>query len=93
VQAVGSTFYGVYGALNLDNGTASLFPSGVTFQRDFTGTPGMGTFGLVDGSSNPVGGSIDPFFFTSSVPEPGTLLLLATGLLGVFGGRRKLLAR
>jgi hypothetical protein len=93
VQAVGNTFYGVFGALNLDNGTASLFPSGVSFQRDFTGTPGTGSFGLVDGSNNAVGGSIDPFFFSSTVPEPGTLLLLGTGLLGVFGGRRKLLAQ
>jgi hypothetical protein len=62
---------------------------GNTFYGAFAG------LGNVNGGGIDTTGLIDPFFVsgTDTVPEPGTLLMLATGLFGVFAGRRKLLAR
>jgi hypothetical protein len=43
LEGIGTTFYGIFGASNLDDGTNATF-NNVTFQRHFTGTPGTGTF-------------------------------------------------
>ncbi len=65
LQGVGHTFYGIFSASNANNGTDALF-STVTFQRDFTGSPGTAGFQLTDGSGHNVSASIDPFFFTAA---------------------------
>jgi hypothetical protein len=54
--------------------------------------PGTSTFGLVDGSNNPVVTSIDPFVFSftpTAAPEPAALTLLGTALLGFAGLHRR----
>ena len=63
LKAVGDTFYGTFSASNQADGTHAIFPGGVVFQRDFTGTPGTSSFQLTDGSGNPVAASIDPYYF------------------------------
>jgi hypothetical protein len=83
LQAVGTTFDGVFSASNDDNGTAAQFAN-VTFQRDFTGTPGTSSFQLTNSSNQPVSSSIDPFFFTvteGSMPCycAGTLIATTRG--------------
>ena len=50
LQAVGTSFDGVFSASNDDNGTAAQFAN-VTFQRDFTGTPGTSSFQLTNSSN------------------------------------------
>lgn len=57
LTAVGQDFYGVFSANNRPDN--SRFPNGVTYQRNANFT----TNTLTDGSGNPVGVSIDPFFF------------------------------
>ena len=69
LKAVGNTFYGTFSASNQADGTNAVFPGGVSFQRDFTGSPGTGSFQLTDGRGKPVPTSIDPFFF--AVPTGG----------------------
>jgi hypothetical protein len=65
----GNTFYGIFSASNADDGTDASFTN-VTFNRNFTGTPGMSNFQLIDTSGNPVANSIDPFFFSYSILNP-----------------------
>jgi FG-GAP-like repeat len=66
LTSIGDTFYGVFSASNADNGTDALF-SNVSFQREFTGTPGTASFHLTDANGNPVAFSIDPYFFSYSL--------------------------
>jgi hypothetical protein len=93
LTSVGDTLYGIFSSSNADNGTLASYPD-ATFQRDFTGIPGTGSFQLTDLTGAPVPYSIDPFFFSldlAAVPEPATLTLLGTSLLGlaVLHGRRR----
>jgi len=91
LTSVDDVFYGIFSASNFDNGnplTGALFPD-VTFQRDFMGTPGTPSFELLNLAGNPVGFSIDPFFFSFDVPEPSTIVLLGTMLLGLAALRRR----
>ena len=69
LTGIGNTFYGVFSASNADNGTDASFTN-VTFNRDFTGTPGTSNFQLTDTNGKPVGPSIDPFFFSYVVLNP-----------------------
>jgi FG-GAP-like repeat len=69
LTAVGNNFYGVFSASNAANGTDAQFSNGVTFGRNFIGTPGAGSFQVVDANGNPVAFSIDPFFFSYSLLE------------------------
>jgi hypothetical protein len=62
----GNTFYGIFSASNADDGTNALFQN-VTFNRDFTGTPGTSSFRLTDATGNAIPFSIDPFFFSYPV--------------------------
>ena len=71
LKAVGNTFYGTFSASNQADGTHAIFPGGVVFQRDFTGTPGTSTFQLTDGSGNPVAASIDPYYFQIEASSGG----------------------
>jgi hypothetical protein len=64
MTSVGNRFDGIFSASNADNGTSAQFFPNVTFQRDFTGTPGTASFQLTDTNGNPVPFSIDPFFFS-----------------------------
>jgi hypothetical protein len=83
--AVGKDFYGVFSSSN--NLNDANFPLGLPlFQRETMGGPG--TFLLTDLSGNPVDFSVDPFFFTTAVPEsvvpePTTLLLFGTTMAGL----------
>ena len=77
--------YGIFSSSNADNGILASYPD-ATFQRDFTGTEGTGSFQLTNLTGAPVAFSIDPFFFSvdlAAVPEPATLTLLGTSLLGL----------
>ena len=67
LSGLGDTFYGIFSALNLDNGdpTSGAAFTNVTFQRDVTGTPGTSTFQLTN-SGRAVSESVDPFAFTLS---------------------------
>jgi FG-GAP-like repeat len=62
----GNTFYGIFSASNADDGTNAQFQN-VTFNRDFTGTPGTSSFRLTDATGNAIPFSIDPFFFSYPV--------------------------
>src|SRR6516225_7550108 len=74
LTGIGNTFYGIFSALNEDDGTNASFTN-VTFNRLFTGTPGTSNFQLTDANGNAVTSSIDPFFFAYSIlnpsPSPG----------------------
>jgi hypothetical protein len=66
LQGFGSTFYGIFAASNANNGTTAAI-SNVTYQRNFTGTPGQSSFALKDTSgATTINPSIDPYFFTAS---------------------------
>ncbi len=86
LTAVDDTFYGIFSASNGDNGTDASFPN-ITFQRDFTGTPGTASFQLIDSQGHAVAASIDPFFFAIQGPAPcycgGTLILTDRGEVAV----------
>ena len=66
----GTAFYGIFSASNADDGTDASFMN-ASFNRRFTGTPGTSSFQLVDAMGNPVASSIDPFFFSYVVLNPG----------------------
>jgi hypothetical protein len=53
LTTVDDTFYGIFSASNADNGTLASYLS-VTFQRDFIGTPGTGSFQLTNLAGSPV---------------------------------------
>ena len=85
LTGIGNTFYGIFSASNADDGTKALFAN-VTFNRNFTGTPGTSSFQLIDTSGNKVDSSIDPFFFSYTIlnqPPPAAttanMLLRHTG--------------
>jgi PEP-CTERM motif len=91
LTSLDDTFYGIFSASNADNGTLASYPS-VTFQRDFIGTPGNGSFQLTNLAGSPVNFSIDPFVFSlnlAAIPEPATLGLLGIALLGFAALRRR----
>ena len=44
---------------------------------------------LADGTDNKLGGFIDTVSITAATPEPGTMLLLGSGLIGFVGWRRR----
>jgi hypothetical protein len=67
LRGVGNTFYGVFSASNADNGTDANITN-VSFQRSFTGMPGTPSFQLTDANGHVVAPSIDPFFFTETMP-------------------------
>jgi FG-GAP-like repeat len=69
LTAVGNNFYGIFSASNAVNGADAQFLNGVTFVRNFIGTPGTGNFQVVDANGNPVAFSIDPYFFSYSLLE------------------------
>lgn len=82
LEALGTSFYGVFSASNADNGSNAQFLSGTTFERSFSGTPGSADFQLNDGAGNAVTASIDPFFFAANeIPcfRRGTLILTERG--------------
>jgi Hint domain len=86
LQAVDNTFYGVFSASNADNGVDAQFLADTSFQRSYTGVPGMASFQLMDGSGNSVTASIDPYFFVvSDVPcfVRGTRVATETGEVAV----------
>jgi len=88
LQAVDNLFFGTFSASNNANGTLALFPQGVTFLRNFSGTPNQANFQLQNTTGINVTASIDPFFFSEaaiSVAEPCSLLLVSLGALGMFG--------
>jgi hypothetical protein len=92
LTSVGDTMYGIFSASNDDNGNAltGAVYADATFQRDFTGTHGTASFALTNGAGSTVPFSIDPFFFSfSPVPEPATLSLLGTALVGMTALRRR----
>jgi PEP-CTERM motif-containing protein len=92
LTSVGNVLYGIFSASNDDNGTLANYPDAI-FQRLFAGTPGTASFQLKDASGNNVTLSIDPFVFSIDlappVPEPATLTLLGTSLLGLAALRRR----
>ena len=69
LTSLGNTFYGTFCASNADNGTGAQFAN-LTLQRDFTGTPGTGSFQLTDTNGSPVAASIDPYFFSCTLQPP-----------------------
>jgi hypothetical protein len=93
LTSVGDTMYGIFSASNDDNGILASYPS-ATFQRCFMGTEDTATFSLCNNNGGTVPLSIDPFFFSftsvlTSTPEPATLTLLGTALLGLAALRRR----
>ena len=72
MTSVGDTFYGIFSASNADNGTDALF-SDISFQRNFTGTPGTASFHLTDANGSTVPSSIDPFLFSFQILAPPAL--------------------
>ena len=75
-----NTFYGVFSASNADNGTDALITN-VSFQRNFTGTPGTSSFHLTNANGNTVAASIDPFFFTDSILTPAVIQADHSGIV------------
>jgi hypothetical protein len=81
LTAIGDTFYGIFSASNGDNGTDAQFTN-VSFQRNFTGTPGTSNFQLTDTNGSPVGFSIDPLVFSFQLdlaPVIGAISIAAVG--------------
>jgi streptogramin lyase len=72
MTSVGDTFYGIFSASNADNGTDALF-STISFQRNFTGTPGTASFHLTDANGSTVPFSIDPFLLSLQILAPSAL--------------------
>jgi hypothetical protein len=57
LMAVGKDYYGIFSANNTPD--LANFPNGVTYQRNAN----FSTHSVLDLSNNPIGNSIDPFFF------------------------------
>jgi hypothetical protein len=68
LSSVGDTFYGIFSAVNFDNGdpTTGAALANVSYQRDFTGSAGTSNFQLTNSSGRAVSESVDPFAFTLS---------------------------
>jgi len=75
---------GVYDALSLANGASLADPFTVSFNWLGNGTPGAQAFDLYDNNFNTVASG-----FTSPVPEPSSILLMLSGLLGLSVFRKK----
>jgi hypothetical protein len=57
----------------------------VAFDADFSQTAALGPVRVLDAAGNDVTARMQIRFGVSAVPEPGTIVLLATGLAGVAG--------
>ncbi len=75
---------GVYDALSLTNGASLADPFVVSFNWLGNGTPGAQAFDIYDNTFNAVASG-----FTSPVPEPSSILLMLSGLLGLSVFRKK----
>ena len=97
LQAIDNIFFGTFSASNNANGTLASFPEGITFLRNFTGTPNQPNFQLTNLAGGIVSASIDPFFFSEAaifgVPEPAALILLGFGLLVLAAVARQRLSK
>jgi hypothetical protein len=88
LSSVGNELFGIFSASNFDNGTLANYPDAV-FQRCTTGVEGTASFDLCNNAGGSVSLSIDPFVFSLDLsqvqptPEPATLTLLGTSLLGL----------
>jgi hypothetical protein len=99
VTAVGFDFGGLFGAtgpylVTLSDGFSTSLSSSGSAASDnlsfvgFTSSTPLTSITLTLPDA-PEYNAIDNFVYASAVPEPGTLGLLATGLLGVAGGIRR----
>jgi hypothetical protein len=81
LTAQGTNFYGTFSASN--NPILADFPQGVYYDRLFSiGSDNLTGQLPANATLDAPGNSIDPFFFTTAaLPEPGTLVLLATAII------------
>jgi hypothetical protein len=76
---------GIYDALSLSNGASLADPFMLSFIWSGNGSPGAQSYEIFDASFNIVASGIT----VSNVPEPTSVFLLASGLIGIYGAKRK----